>query len=68
MRNVKLFPSICMALCLFIGLNPLRGQSASEWLTSSGDAARDAWQRAGTGITPRNAKNLRLLWKVKVAS
>lgn len=44
------------------------GQSGSEWLTSSGDAARDAWQRGDSKITPRNAANLRLLWKVKVSA
>jgi len=44
----------------------MRGQSGSEWLTSSGDAARDGWQRAESKITPRNAARLQLLWKVKV--
>jgi len=45
---------------------PVRAQSGSEWLTSSGDAARDGWQRAESRITPRNVAKLQLLWKVKV--
>jgi outer membrane protein assembly factor BamB len=43
----------------------LRAQS-SEWLTGSYDAARDAWQRAESKITPSKVGNLQLLWKVKV--
>jgi outer membrane protein assembly factor BamB len=42
------------------------GQSPSEWLTSSGDAARDGWQRVASKITPKNVSKLKLLWKVKV--
>jgi len=48
------------------GLHPARGQSGAEWTTGSGDPARDAWQRSESKITPRTAKDLRLLWKVKV--
>lgn len=43
-----------------------RAQSANEWLTSSGDAARDAWQRSPSKINPQNASKIQLLWKVKV--
>ena len=43
-------------------------QSGAEWLTSSADAARDAWQRGDTGITPRNAGSLHLLWKINVGA
>ena len=49
-----------------MSLSPVRGQSTSEWLTSSGDAARDGWQRAESKITPKNVGKLHLLWKVKV--
>jgi len=52
-----------MALPLLAG-----GQSDAEWLTSSGDAARDAWQRGETRITPKNASKLQLLWKLNVGS
>jgi outer membrane protein assembly factor BamB len=48
------------------GLHPARGQSGAEWITGSGDPARDAWQRSESKITPRTAKDLRLLWKAKV--
>ncbi len=58
----------CIFACALAYLSPVRAQSASEWLTSSGDAARDAWQRSGTGITAANAAKIKLLWKVKVAN
>lgn len=45
-----------------------QAQSASEWLTSSGDQARDAWQRAASKITPANAGKLQMLWKTKLTS
>ena len=51
-----------------MALNPAHGQSTSEWLTSSVDPARDAWQRGESKITTRNAGKLQLLWKVKVES
>ena len=63
-------PRILSAWCLLVvttvGLHSALGQSTSEWTTSSGDPARDAWQRGESKITPRTAKDLRLLWKVKV--
>jgi outer membrane protein assembly factor BamB len=68
MRRLRVLPSIFVLGCALMSLNPARGQSGSEWLTSSGDAARDAWQRAGSKITSRNARKLQLLWKVKVDS
>jgi outer membrane protein assembly factor BamB len=43
-------------------------QSDAEWLTSSADAARDAWQHGATQITAKNASKLQLLWKVNVGS
>jgi outer membrane protein assembly factor BamB len=65
--RLGMIPSICVLACTLTALSPARGQSASEWLTSSGDAARDAWQRSGSRITPENAAKMQLLWKVKVA-
>jgi outer membrane protein assembly factor BamB len=43
------------------------GQStgAAEWPTGSFDQQRDGWQRNETKLTPDNAKNIRLLWKLK---
>ena len=38
-----------------------------EWTTSSFDMQRDAWQRNESKITPVNAKDLQLLWKVKLS-
>src|ERR1700759_2118325 len=43
------------------------GQSteAAEWPTGSFDQQRDGWQRNEAKLTPDNAKNIRLLWKLK---
>lgn len=68
MRGLKVLTSIWLVGCALMWINPAHGQSVSEWLTSSGDAARDAWQRTGSKITPQNVSTLRLLWKVKVPS
>ena len=43
-----------------------QSSSAPEWPTASFNPQRDAWQRNETKITPQNAKNMQLLWKVKV--
>ena len=68
----KTLPAICFPLCLLgfslAGMIPAHGQSPSEWLTSSGDSARDGWQRAATKITPRNVGKMQLLWKTKLES
>jgi hypothetical protein len=42
------------------------GQStgAAEWPTGSFDQQRDGWQRNESKLTPENAKNIRLLWKL----
>jgi hypothetical protein len=65
-RNWKVLSSLFVWGSALLWMNPARGQSVSEWLTSSGDAARDGWQRAGSKITTKNVKKLQLLWKVKV--
>ncbi len=57
---------VCLALCAASVVQPGLAQSGPEWLTGSYDAARDAWQRGETKITPSNAGNLQLLWKVNV--
>ena len=68
MRSSRCFTAFCFLGCALACAHIAAGQSVSEWLTSSADAARDAWQRGESKITPKNVKNLRLLWKVKVAS
>ena len=37
-----------------------------EWTTSSYNQLRDAWQRDESKITPQNAGQVKLLWKLKV--
>src|SRR4051795_9570691 len=58
----------CLLVVMMLGLHSAPGQSGPEWTTGSGDPSRDAWQRGESKITPRTAKDLRLLWKVKVAT
>jgi outer membrane protein assembly factor BamB len=41
---------------------------AAEWPTGSFDQQRDAWQRNETKMTVDNAKNLRVLWKLKTGN
>jgi outer membrane protein assembly factor BamB len=50
-----------------LGLHAALGQSteAAEWPTGSFDQQRDSWQRNESRLTVDNAKNLRLLWKLK---
>jgi outer membrane protein assembly factor BamB len=66
MRNLKILSFICLGAFAFTWMSPASGQSGAEWLTSSGNAARDAWQRVESKISPANVGKLQLLWKVKV--
>lgn len=69
MRRLNTLLIVFPLACAFaVPPSPARAQASSEWLTSSGDAARDGWQRMETRISPKNVKNLQLLWKTKVAS
>lgn len=58
------------ALALAMAVSPVAAfsQTASqpEWTTSSYNQLRDAWQRDETKITPQNAGQVKLLWKLKV--
>jgi len=56
--------------CASLWTMAARGQAkgVSEWTTSSADAARDSWQRGDSKITPQTAKDIQLLWKVKVSN
>jgi hypothetical protein len=44
-----------------------RAQSSGspEWTTDSFNPQRDGWQRKETKISPANAADIRLLWKIK---
>jgi outer membrane protein assembly factor BamB len=59
---------VCLALCAPCLAQRGLAQSGAEWLASSYDAARDAWQRGETKITARNARDLQLLWKLNVGA
>src|SRR5579871_5887448 len=66
MSSPRVLAVWCLLVVITVGLHSALGQSGAEWTTSSGDPARDAWQRGESKITPHTAKDLRLLWKVKV--
>jgi outer membrane protein assembly factor BamB len=40
----------------------------ADWLTDGGDPQRTAWQRNETILNKDNVKDMKLLWKVKVAN
>ncbi len=62
---------LAAALCLLAAV-PMPAQRApalgdrrpADWLTDGGNPQRTAWQRDETILTTRNAKELRLLWKL----
>src|SRR5579863_582634 len=66
MSSSRVLSVWCLLVVTTMGLHSACGQPGPEWTTGSGDPARDAWQRGESKITPRTAKDLRLLWKVKV--
>ena len=67
-RRLRVIQIVGVLGCALLPLRPAHGQSTSEWLTSSVDPARDAWQRGASKITTKNARKLQLLWKTKVES
>ncbi len=65
--RVKLLFSVLFLSVSASALHVALGQSteAAEWPTGSFDQQRDGWQRNETKLTVDNAKNIRLLWKLK---
>jgi outer membrane protein assembly factor BamB len=64
-KLLAFFASACLGLTA-PGLHVALGQTtAPEWPTGSFDQQRDAWQRNETALTVDNAKNIKLLWKLK---
>jgi len=69
----RVSPGALSLLSLFLGcaspwmMATARAQSSGspEWTTDSFDAQRDGWQRNEAAISPANAKNIQLLWKLK---
>lgn len=67
-HGLRVLRTIYLVGCALVTLSPAYGQSTAEWLTSSADPARDAWQRGESKITTKNARKLQLLWKTRVES
>jgi len=57
---------VCLG-CASPGFHAALGQSTgtAEWPTGSFNQQRDGWQRNETRLTTDNAKDIRLLWKLK---
>ena len=56
---------LCGSLSPWINLAHGQASQTPEWTTDSFDPQRDGWQRNETIISPANAKDIRLLWKLK---
>ncbi len=65
-KALSLLAIVCFG-CAFPWAARAQSQSAgpAEWTTDSFSPQRDAWQRNETKLTVENAKDIRLLWKVK---
>src|ERR1700721_2213447 len=65
--SVKLLSFVLFVSVSASALHVALGQSteAAEWPTGSFNQQRDGWQRNESKLTPDNAKNIRLLWKLK---
>ena len=50
---------------LFILILPFSTRAA-EWLTDGGDVMRTNWQKDEKIINTKNAKDIKLLWKIKL--
>ncbi len=66
-RVLSFVALICLGCAASRAASRRLGQStgAAEWPTGSFNQQRDGWQRNETKITVDNAKNIRLLWKLK---
>jgi outer membrane protein assembly factor BamB len=59
-----IFLGLCF-LCFPWTIAAAQSSGAPEWTTDSFNPQRDAWQRKESKISPANAGNIQLLWKIK---
>jgi outer membrane protein assembly factor BamB len=66
-KRVLCFVAFVCLGCASPGFHAALGQStgSAEWPTGSFNQQRDGWQRNETKLTTDNAKDIRLLWKLK---
>ena len=59
--------SAFVVVCAAAGTSAIRAQQApANWLTDGADSRRTAWQQNETISTTGNAKDMKLLWKIKL--
>ena len=59
--------SAFVVVCAAAGTSAIRAQQApANWLTDGADSRRTAWQQNETILTTANAKDMKLLWKIKL--
>jgi outer membrane protein assembly factor BamB len=65
----KAFAASLCALCAVAAWSAALGAQApnkASWLSDGGDPARTSWQRNETILSPTTAKDMKLLWKLKL--
>ena len=58
--------SLAIALVLFATSPHGQTQRKSDWLTDGADVQRTAWQKNETILSPATAKDIKLLWSIKL--
>src|SRR5262245_54186411 len=59
--------SAFVLVCAAAGTSAIRAQQPpASWLTDGADSRRTAWQQNETILTTANAKDMKLLWKIKL--
>ncbi len=59
-------PSYRQTATLILSLAIASPNPAADWLSARNDVERSGWQRYGTSISPATARDLKLLWKLKL--
>ena len=54
--------TVVLSILILFGSNT----TAADWLTDGGDVMRTNWQKDEKIINTKNAKDIKLLWKIKL--
>jgi PQQ-like domain len=69
MRRLASVVAVCLG-CAFLWLSAVQGQGrgGGTWSTAGGDPQLSGWQKAEPKLTKDAAKDIKLLWKLKLGS